>query len=100
MTNFKKSDVWNCFAKVEIMENGVIVTKAKCSVCNKLLSSNTTSGTSHLKRHLSSHTSTQNIDIGSQMQLGTNSSGNLSNFVYDESNAQKETVDFILSNFV
>lgn len=61
MTNLKKSDAWNCFAKVEIMENSVKVTKAKCSVCNKLLSSNTTYGTSHLKRHLSSHVSTQNI---------------------------------------
>ena len=46
------SNIWNFFYRIEIiLENNKKEIKTKCKICNKLLSSESNSGTSHLKRH-------------------------------------------------
>ncbi|KAL9669212.1 hypothetical protein QQ045_006755 [Rhodiola kirilowii] len=47
-----------------------------------------------MKRHQNS--TSQIADIRTQMQLGINASGNLSNFKFDKNVARKEIVDFIV----
>lgn len=92
----KKETVWNFFEKVEIMEEGVKVKRAKCSICYQLMVHGGTAGTSHLRRHWEHHIRSQSVDIRTQMQLGSDSSGNVSNWIYDKETARSEVVDYVI----
>lgn len=89
-----KSLVWSLFERVKIKEHGELITKNKCSICKALLNGGPTAGTSHLKRHLKMHEKAQ-AEAG-QMQLGSDSHGNLNKYGYNKENARKELVDFII----
>ena len=53
-----------------ILENNKKEIKAKCKICNKLLSGGSNLGTSHLKRHNEKCKAKHNVDIRNYMQLG------------------------------
>ncbi|CAM8890477.1 unnamed protein product [Rhodiola kirilowii] len=94
----KTSEVWNHFTKIELRENDVVLLKAKCNVCGESLARCGNNGTHHLLRHMkrNQNSTSQIADIRTQMQLGINASGNLSNFKFDKNVARKEIVDFIV----
>ena len=75
------SNIWNFFDRIEIiLENNKKEIKAKCKICNKLLSGGSNSGTSHLKRHNEQCKAKHNVDIINYMQLGKDECGNLNFF--------------------
>ncbi|KAL9667011.1 hypothetical protein QQ045_001356 [Rhodiola kirilowii] len=94
----KTSEVWNHFTKIELRKNDVVLLKAKCNVCGESLARGGNNGTHHLLRHMKrqQNSTSQIADIRTQMQLGINASGNLSNFKFDKNVARKEIVDFIV----
>ncbi|KAL9691346.1 hypothetical protein QQ045_011767 [Rhodiola kirilowii] len=94
----KTSKVWNYFTKIELRENDVVLLKAKCIVCGESLARGGNNGTHHLLEHMKRHqnSTSQIADIRTQMQLGINASGNLSNFQFDKNAARKEIVDFFV----
>ena len=91
------SNILNFFDRIEIiLENNKKEIKAKCKICNKLLSGGSNSGTSHLKRHNEQCKIKNNVDIRNYMQLGKDECGNLKTFSYDESACRKGMVDYII----
>ncbi|BFG20774.1 hypothetical protein CerSpe_070480 [Prunus speciosa] len=90
------SKVWSFFEKVNKIESGKPVIKAKCVICNTLLVGNSSCGTSHLSRHLKKHEDAQARVSPGQMLLNADVAGNMTNFVYDHDVARKELVDFII----
>ena len=52
----RSSSVWEHFEKISTNNpDGTITFKAKCKYCARLLSTASTGGTSHLKRHSDKH---------------------------------------------
>ncbi|KAK9904616.1 hypothetical protein M0R45_000577 [Rubus argutus] len=90
-----KSDVWAVFERVEVLEEGVLVKKNKCGICKTLMKGGSDIGSSHLRRHLQMHEQSQHAQIG-QMQIGSDSVGNLTTFAYDKTVARKEIVDYVI----
>ncbi|KAL6295196.1 hypothetical protein ACE6H2_003338 [Prunus campanulata] len=90
------SKVWSFFEKVTKIEKGKPVIKAKCVVCNSLFAGSSSSGTSHLFRHMKKHEAAQAKISPGQMLLNADVAGNLTNFSYDHDVARKEVVDFVI----
>ena len=85
------------FYRIEInLENNKKEIKAKCKICNKLLSGGSNAGTSHLKRDHENCKTKNNVDIRNYMQLGKNESGNLKTFSYDESYCREKMIGYII----
>ncbi|CAL8174051.1 unnamed protein product [Prunus armeniaca] len=90
------SKVWSYFKRVNKIENGKLVLKAECVICNTLFAGSPRSGTSHLSRHLKEHEAAQARISPGHVLLNADVAGNLTNFAYDHAVARKEVVDFIV----
>ena len=72
------SNVWNFFDRIEIiLENNKKEIKARCKICNKLLSGGSNSSTSNLKRYNEQCKAKHNVHIRNYMQLSKDECGNL-----------------------
>lgn len=95
----KPSAAWDTFDKISVQDPtkpaGYFKTVAKCRFCGKELTANSCSGTSHLIRHAAE--CTRKI-VGSkfQSQLSRSSTGQLSNYSFNQVVARRETVKYII----
>ena len=65
------------FSKVNKIENGKLVLKAECVICNTLFAGSPRSGTSHLSRHLKEHEAAQARISPGHILLNADVAGNL-----------------------
>lgn len=90
------SKVWSYFKRVNKIENGKLVLKAECVICNTLFAGSPRSGTSHLSRHLKEHEAAQARISPGHILLNADVAVNLTNFAYDHAVARKEVEDCII----
>ena len=94
------SNVWDQINRnVERGPDGkVIKTIAKCKICGSVLNAMTKNGTSHLSKHCHGCNQNKNIDIRQMMVLQSSTTGNLSNWTYDQKVARQSIVKWLIKH--
>ncbi|XP_077251230.1 zinc finger BED domain-containing protein RICESLEEPER 2-like [Tasmannia lanceolata] len=92
-----RSVIWNDFEKEED-SNGVLW--AKCKHCKRNLTGSSTSGTTHLKRHLAHCPKNKNQDVRQKFlswgQAKTDGSTCISNFKFDQNQSRQDLAHMIM----